>query len=342
MSQFSVTDPERLSPRNGHLKIRSRRVLDAEAVIGQVFERRFDLKLSNAAELDFSLDHFPCGPGVSVSRMSFGAEASVRIERVECFMVQMPIAGRNDLVLDGGSPLLLSKSMFSVIGPGRSVNQHRHKDCEMILVRFDERQLLECLDAQLGRPHDSRCASGSLQFASGMPVAQPHSSAWLRLMSFIINELHKSDSIFLSSFAASQVSNLMMSTLLFNQPNNYSAMLQQPRCAVAPRIVRDAQDWIDSNAHRSITVDDVARAVKLSTRSLYTAFRKYLDQTPMDYVKDVRLRRVRDEFLLGVGKRSVTSIAMNWGFAHLGNFARDYRIKFGELPSQTLRGRHYE
>jgi AraC-like DNA-binding protein len=34
---------------------------------------------------------------------------------------------------------------------------------------------------------------------------------------------------------------------------------------------------------------------------------------------------------------SVTAVAMNFGFFHLGRFATSYRKRFGESPSETLR-----
>jgi AraC family transcriptional regulator, ethanolamine operon transcriptional activator len=38
----------------------------------------------------------------------------------------------------------------------------------------------------------------------------------------------------------------------------------------------------------------------------------------------------------GAGVRLVKSVALAHGFWHLGNFARDYRERFGEAPSETL------
>ena len=37
---------------------------------------------------------------------------------------------------------------------------------------------------------------------------------------------------------------------------------------------------------------------------------------------------------------TVRNVAARWGFWHMGQFARDYRNLFGELPSQTLRGKN--
>lgn len=308
-------------------------------MIGQVFERRFDLEVTDASTFDFSLEHFACGPGVSVSRMIFGSEVAVRIERVESFMVQMPLAGRNDLVLDGTGRLSLSSRMFSVINPGRSVSQRRNADCEMVLVRFDQLPLAQCLAAHVGELDGVATDGGAIEFAACMSPGERGGSAWTRLMSFVLGELPKSDSIFLSPLAASQTANLIMSTLLLNQPHNYSRLLRRPVHEIPPRFVRAARDWIEANAHRPITVDDLARALNASTRSVYGGFRKYLNQSPMDYLKSTRLSRVREELLSSRENGNVATVAMDWGFTHLGHFARDYRAKFGELPSETLRGR---
>lgn len=50
----------------------------------------------------------------------------------------------------------------------------------------------------------------------------------------------------------------------------------------------------------------------------------------------MRLARVRRQ--LTEGKTTVAQAASRWGFWHLGQFARDYRLQFGELPSKTLKG----
>jgi transcriptional regulator GlxA family with amidase domain len=74
-------------------------------------------------------------------------------------------------------------------------------------------------------------------------------------------------------------------------------------------------------------------------RSLQDGFRRYLDTTPINYLREVRLRAVRAELAASDPTRTnVTDVALRWGFLHAGRFSVQYRQRFGESPSATLRG----
>jgi transcriptional regulator GlxA family with amidase domain len=60
----------------------------------------------------------------------------------------------------------------------------------------------------------------------------------------------------------------------------------------------------------------------------------------MKYLRNVRLDRVRHELLERAPGIGVTEVAHRWGFMQLGRFANAYQQRFGELPSETLRGGH--
>jgi hypothetical protein len=51
------------------------------------------------------------------------------------------------------------------------------------------------------------------------------------------------------------------------------------------------------------------------------------------------LQLVRDGLLRSNGKLNVTTIALRYGFSHLGRFSAYYWATFGEMPSETLRHR---
>ena len=76
-------------------------------------------------------------------------------------------------------------------------------------------------------------------------------------------------------------------------------------------------------------------------RSLQRTFAREMGMTPQQYVKSRRLNAVRQSLLQSDREEglSVTIVAMNHGFVHLGRFAADYRRLFGESPRTTLQKR---
>lgn len=102
----------------------------------------------------------------------------------------------------------------------------------------------------------------------------------------------------------------------------------------APATVRRALAYIDENAHRPITVDDVAAAVHISTRGLQYAFRRSLDLTPVEYLRRARLEGAHRDLRAG-DPASIATIARRWGFAHPSRFAAAYRAAYGITPAQA-------
>jgi AraC-like DNA-binding protein len=74
-------------------------------------------------------------------------------------------------------------------------------------------------------------------------------------------------------------------------------------------------------------------------RALQSTFRDHLGLTPQQYLRRARLRRAREDLLAhqNTGRTTVSAIANRWGFNHLGRFAIEYRSRYGESPSDTLR-----
>lgn len=106
--------------------------------------------------------------------------------------------------------------------------------------------------------------------------------------------------------------------------------------AAAGRQVRRVEEWLDAHFADPISIDDLAGIAGVSVRSLQTAFREARNCTPMQALHRRRLQAAR-VVLSGAGaETTVTRVAMDCGFFHLGRFARDYRQTFGETPSETL------
>jgi len=100
--------------------------------------------------------------------------------------------------------------------------------------------------------------------------------------------------------------------------------------------VRLATSLLTASLDECISVDGVAEASGLSTRSLYRLIKTTLGTSPVALRRRARLASARDELQVPGPHTTVTTVALRWGFAHLGRFSRDYARGFGELPSSTL------
>jgi AraC-like DNA-binding protein len=103
------------------------------------------------------------------------------------------------------------------------------------------------------------------------------------------------------------------------------------------RIVRRCREYIDEHIQGDVSVETLAAVAGTTTRTLQRAFADMLDETPVQYIRRLRLHRIHHELLAEPDRRdTVTSIAFRWGVTELGRFAGWYRDQFGELPSETL------
>jgi AraC-like DNA-binding protein len=112
----------------------------------------------------------------------------------------------------------------------------------------------------------------------------------------------------------------------------------QDRFGSSPATLRRAVAFIDQHADWHLTVADIAAASFVTVRAVQLAFRRHLDMTPMQYLRQVRLHRAHQDLLAAdPARESVTAVAYRWKFASASRFTAYYRGIYGVLPSHTLR-----
>ena len=178
-----------------------------------------------------------------------------------------------------------------------------------------------------------------VRFTSLSPRSLVLGDQWKTLTTYITHALSPAGSLARSPVAKANAFAHIASVLLATFPNS---ALDDPAtdvsATVSTRSVRRALAYIDDNAHLPITVDDVAEAAGVSLRSLQYSFRSTLGSTPSQRLRRVRLARAHEELLVAdPGRDTVSRIAHQWGFAHVGRFARQYRENYGTSPLDTLR-----
>ena len=143
--------------------------------------------------------------------------------------------------------------------------------------------------------------------------------------------------------------------LLHGQGAPFEDQQQEDLVAALINTALDAQKFDDRSAF-SVRAKSVTRVVELmmgrlddnvsicqlctdsstSWRTLTRGFQERFGIGPKAYFNRIRLGRVRSDLLQGRGAGSIAGAANRWGFWHMGQFARDYKRMFGELPSETL------
>jgi len=97
------------------------------------------------------------------------------------------------------------------------------------------------------------------------------------------------------------------------------------------------EKYIETHKSRPIMVSELSKIAAINERTLYRIFNKRFGITPKAYLNKLRLNGVRADLKkYSTTKLKVTTIANDWGYWHMGQFAADYKDLFGELPSETL------
>ena len=92
--------------------------------------------------------------------------------------------------------------------------------------------------------------------------------------------------------------------------------------------------WLEQNAHRDLTLRDLAVQAAMSVRTLNRRFQAETGQTPMQWLTGVRVRHAQQ--LLESTNLAVERIGREVGFASAANFREQFRRLTG-VPPQNYR-----
>lgn len=229
--------------------------------------------------------------------------------------------GGDDLVLDTTTAAVFNPSDHQYLRPVRG-------NTEFLGLRIDAHLIHEEISALACTTVDS-----TVLFDFAVDLTGKQKGVGL-LVASLVEQFDTGDPLFRRPEIQRGQLRTLVSALLLTQPHSQTGALRGGAAARHPRALRTALAWIDANLTETITLGDIARAGACSARTISTAFRERLGTSPMAYVRDLRLDRIRADLLAGCD--SVTTAASRWGITHLSRFAESYRRRFGELPSSTV------
>ena len=93
-----------------------------------------------------------------------------------------------------------------------------------------------------------------------------------------------------------------------------------------------AKEFIDSNLHYKISMEDVAKTIHLSEKHLYKLFKKRFGIPPQQYLINVRMNTAKK--LLVSTPMLIKEVALNVGFPSPLAFSAAYKKHFGITPTE--------
>ncbi|MFM2586793.1 AraC family transcriptional regulator N-terminal domain-containing protein [Vibrio sp. TBV020] len=95
--------------------------------------------------------------------------------------------------------------------------------------------------------------------------------------------------------------------------------------------VAKALDYLHKNYHESVTVQDLAQQANMSISAFHQAFRDVTLETPIQYIKKVRLNKARE--LIQLEGIKVGVAARKVGYSSTSQFSREYKRHFNQTPT---------
>ncbi|RZJ01589.1 MAG: AraC family transcriptional regulator, partial [Rubrivivax sp.] len=104
-----------------------------------------------------------------------------------------------------------------------------------------------------------------------------------------------------------------------------------------PARYRRAYQFMLTHLHRNdLSIAEVANAIGVTERALQLAFKEYVDVSPREVLRRLRMQKIREELESGNGEVQLMDVAMKFGVHNRTSLVSGYRKYFEETPSATL------
>lgn len=268
--------------------------------------------------------------------IEYGTDVTVGIrddQPLNCYSVSLPLAGQQELATARGL-LLSDHDKGVVLAPDMAQELTIAGNCRKILVAVTRPAMRQVLEELL-----QRTTAEPLIFEPAMDAAEGPQAAWWRMVKHLLHEMESGGDLYGNSYFASDLEKALIKGLILSQPNNYSSELARVVGASVPHYLVRAKEFIHRHAKEELRLEDIEAAAAVARTKLSEGFRTHFGISPMAYLRKYRLEQVRRALLEDRSSSNISSIALDWGFTHLGRFSAEYRKLFDETPSQTLNRR---
>ncbi len=108
-----------------------------------------------------------------------------------------------------------------------------------------------------------------------------------------------------------------------------SLALQDTKSLRIAKVIR----YLNDNIHKSLNIDSIADFAGMGNSTLHHAFEKAVGQSPIQYLKKIRLHQAK--LMITSRGMNVSEAAYNVGYNNISQFSREFKRQFGHTPSQS-------
>ena len=99
----------------------------------------------------------------------------------------------------------------------------------------------------------------------------------------------------------------------------------------------EVKSFLLNSLEETMTIQSIAEQFKVSDKTLQSSFKSLFGITPKRFMNLLKLNKAHEDLQHADAlTTNVSDIATKWGFSHFGRFAKEYKLLFGVLPSETL------
>jgi AraC-like DNA-binding protein len=248
------------------------------------------------------------------------------------YFLRIPLRG-SDLVLHGSKPVRPAPGRVALLlSPGNETTMHSTGGFDEMTVEISAEAIGRAWRALTGET-----PSRPIVFEPSVPLTGAAGSVILRIVRLLADEVVRRAPQEPGAATLERLEDTLLFSLLHCQPHSHEHRhLRRGSESRNAALVRDAEAWMEVHCEDGFTIQAVAEAHDVTIRTLQRAFERHRPYSPTTFLRRLMLGRARTQLRSGAAL-DVTEVAMTVGFRHLGRFSVDYRKRYGEPPSSTLR-----
>lgn len=287
---------------------------------------RFDVEVQEP--LNTRLNGFSFGNG-ALYDLKYSAPVMINIEdSADFYLFRITLEGQCELKFDR-QQIVQSEGIMSVTHPHTRQQIITNQHCRNIILKLAQQDIETQLFNMLG------CRSQEpLRFNSSLSCGLEGIDAIIETLNYLCHAYYN---IRNWSFISASFSQYLIELILLKIPNNYTERLNAQRQQLLPSYIKRAQQYIQEHIQQIISLADLSQYCEVSIRTLQKGFSQYLQQSPVEYIREQRLERVHLALQQAPSHETVTDILLDHGIQSFGHFSSLYKKRYGCLPSHTLK-----